>query len=236
MNLMQCIFTGPPRVGKSSYWQRLMGIMPKRLLASTDITSSEGTVRLNIQGNCGFAVSISELGWKKLQVEEEMQSFVGLITQQGGTICSPQFLNELFQTDAITTPEEIAPKKQILQAEATTMKVKPTNVNESYVHEAASIPNKPESSKPDSNSSLPGEIDSLAVEKKGIEKEYTLENVPTPSQVLEQSLIMMRQADATKSIDSASFFYILHRHWGSTRVSGTLASTNSRLQYCSHYV
>ena len=207
MNLMQCIFTGPPRVGKSSYWQRLMGIMPKRLLASTDITSSEGTVRLNIQGNCGFAVSISELGWKKLQVEEEMQSFVGLITQQGGTICSPQFLNELFQTDAITTPEETTPKKQILLAEATTMKVKPTNVNESYVHEAASVPKKPEISKPDSNASLPGEIDSLAVGRKDIEKEYTLENVPTPSQVLEQSLIMMRQADATKSIDSASFVY-----------------------------
>ena len=207
MNLMQCIFTGPPRVGKSSYLMRLMGIIPERLLASTDIISLEGTIRLNIQGSCGFAMHISELGWKKLQIEEEMQGFVGLITQHGGTIHTLQILDELFQSGNINIPTEPAPKKLILQAEPTKEVVKSTNIEKSYVHEATSAPTQQESSVSGSTSSLPDEADSLALETKDIEKEYTLENVPTPSQVLEQALITMRQADATKSIDSASFVY-----------------------------
>jgi len=37
MNAMQCIFTGPPHVGKSSFWQQVLGLIPERLMASTDI-------------------------------------------------------------------------------------------------------------------------------------------------------------------------------------------------------
>ena len=82
VNAMQCVFTGPPRVGKSSFWQRVLGIMPEKFMPSTDITSSDGPTRLDIRGSCGFAVNVSELEWKKLLVEEEMEGFVGLVTQQ----------------------------------------------------------------------------------------------------------------------------------------------------------
>ena len=83
LNMMQCVFTGIPRVGKSSFWKRLQGMMPDRVLASTDITSSEGSVRLDVRGSCGFVLQVSEHGWRKLQAEEEMEGFVALVTQQG---------------------------------------------------------------------------------------------------------------------------------------------------------
>ena len=82
VNVAQCVFTGPPRVGKSSFWKRLMGIIPEELIASTGITSEDGSVRLDIRGHCGFAVHISKLGWKKLQAEEELEAFVSLISHQ----------------------------------------------------------------------------------------------------------------------------------------------------------
>lgn len=69
----------------TSCWKRLLGIMPERLMPSTGITSSEGSVRLDIRGSCGFAVQFSKQGWKKLQAEEEFEGFVALVTQQGAT-------------------------------------------------------------------------------------------------------------------------------------------------------
>ena len=81
INVMQASFTGPPRVGKSSFWKRLLGIMPERYMASTDLTGEEGSVRLNVRGSCGFAVNVSKLDWKKIQAEEEFEAFIALITQ-----------------------------------------------------------------------------------------------------------------------------------------------------------
>ena len=83
LNMMQIVFTGIPRSGKSSFWKRLQGIIPERLLPSTDITSSEGSVRLDIRGSCGFVLHVSELAWRRIQAEEEMEGFVALVTQHG---------------------------------------------------------------------------------------------------------------------------------------------------------
>ena len=80
---MQCVFTGPPRVGKSSFWKRIQGIIPDKLLPSTDITSSDGSSRIDIRGSCGFSIHVSVQGWRKLQAEEEMEGFISLVTQQG---------------------------------------------------------------------------------------------------------------------------------------------------------
>ena len=81
INIMQVSFTGPPRVGKSSFWKRLLGTMPKKFIPSTDLTGEEGSVRLNVRGSCGFAVNVSKLDWKKIQAEEEFKAFITLITQ-----------------------------------------------------------------------------------------------------------------------------------------------------------
>ena len=67
--------------------------MPDRVLASTDITSSEGSVRLDVRGSCGFVLQVSEHGWRKLQAEEEMEGFVALVTQQGSPFQQQHYLS-----------------------------------------------------------------------------------------------------------------------------------------------
>ena len=207
MNAMQCVFTGPPRVGKSSFWQRVLGIMPEGLIASTDIISSEGSVRINIRGTCGFAVNMSALEWKKLLVEEEMEGFVALVTQ--GDILQHKLFQETLKASDV--------ESNVIQPVTMEETIKPIDVESSVMQpikkQQAPVKSS-ENLQPDD--SIQGEesealvIPSTTPEKEGqtvVEKHISNEATPSPSQVLEQALIMMRQAEVTKNIDSASFVY-----------------------------
>ena len=121
LNMMQCVLTGIPRVGKSSFLNRLQGIIPERLLPSTDITSFEGSVRLDIRGSCGFVLHISELGWRKLQAEEEMEGFIALVTQKGNpfqqeatgdVLRFPSIIGASEQSSASPSQETTVPKQE----------------------------------------------------------------------------------------------------------------------------
>ena len=208
MNAMQCIFTGPPRVGKSSFWQRVLGIIPERLMASTDITSSEGSVRINIRGTCGFAVHVSELEWKRLMVEEEMEGFVALVTQQGIILHQ-----KLFQEyKAIEVQLNVV--QPVTEQQATTISVENLQPDDMVKSEESNALHLSSTTSGTDNSMLDASAATHSVEslthKKGqnaVDHYTSNEDIPSPSQVLEQALIMMRQAEATKSIDSASFVY-----------------------------
>ena len=209
MNAMQCVFTGPPRVGKSSFWQRVLGIIPERLMASTDITSSEGSVRINIRGTCGFAVHVSELEWKKLMVEEEMEGFVALVTQQGDVLHHKLF-EETFQ--AINTESNVMQPVTKQQAPVKyPTNLQPHNMVKSEESDAMYLP--PTTSGRDTSifdaSAATHSVESLTHREgqNATEQHTSNKEMPSPSQVLEQALIMMRQAEATKNIDSASFVY-----------------------------
>ena len=208
MNAMQCIFTGPPRVGKSSFWQRVLGIIPERLMASTDITSSEGSVRINIRGTCGFAVHVSELEWKRLMVEEEMEGFVALVTQQGIVLHQ-----KLFQEyKAIEVQLNVV--QPVTKQQAATISVENLQPDDMVKSEESNALHLPSTTSGRDNSILDASAATHSVEslthKKGqnaVDHYTSNEEIASPSQVLEQALIMMRQAEATKSIDSASFVY-----------------------------
>ena len=208
---MQCVFTGLPRVGKSSFWKRLQGIIPDRLLPSTDITSSEGSVRLDVRGSCGFAVHVSELGWKKIQAEEEMDGFLSLITQQG------------------SFPEHLQPQKPLEGRNLTLVQDSPgkklgTETSDSndveIVKERSGLPISMDSSQikvtfpEDGKEKHPKTDVALELQYKTtakMEKTKDIQTVdlqlPSPSTVLEQALIKMRLAQVSVRIDSASFVF-----------------------------
>ena len=209
MNAMQCVFTGPPRVGKSSFWQRVLGIIPERLMASTDITSSEGSVRINIRGTCGFAVHVSELEWKKLMVEEEMEGFVALVTQQGDVLHHKLF-EETFQ--AINTESNVM--QPVTKQQAQVKNPANLQLDNMFKSEESNVMYLPPTTLGRDTSILDASADTHSVEslthregQNAVEQHTSIEEIPSPSQVLEQALIMMRQAEATKNIDSASFVY-----------------------------
>ena len=205
---MQCVFTGPPRVGKSSFWLRLLGIMPERLLPSTGITDTEGTVRLNIRGSCGFAVHVSEVGWKKLQFEEEMGGFLSLITQeQAASMPQPKLLQHQFAVASKTL--ERTPNQATFKAEVTSNMTTPalgsTGVAQvSKDHTTEGYSSSASLASPDSMRAIAQSSHALSVGDGAL---LAVQELPSPAQVLEQAFIMMRQAEATRNIDSASFVY-----------------------------
>ena len=204
LNMMQIVFTGSPRVGKSSFWKRLQGIIPKRLLPSTDITSSEGSVRLDIRGSCGFMIHVSELGWKKLQAEDEIEGFVSLVTQQGNP-----FQRDM---DLLTEGSEIS-TAQMNQPSATsrsqdgpqTPRQAPdyssqTKESGENVHEGSTNNIVQEENDISVGGSSNRELDSNKVV--GVHSDV---QIPSASAVLHQALINLRQTELSNRIDSASF-------------------------------
>ena len=209
LNVMQCVFTGPPRTGKSSFWKRLLGIMPEKLLPSTGITDAEGTVRLNIRGSCGFAVHVSEVGWKKLKVEEEMKSFVTIVTQEQESQPQPQKLQQ-----SVSAANELpgsTPNQAMLKKVkgASNMAIptvdKDTGKVQVYLDHTTHDDTTGASLVP--SDSLRTTLPTSHAFSVGYRASQALSDFPSPSQVLEQALIMMRHAEATRNIDSASFVY-----------------------------
>ena len=212
--MMQCVFTGIPRVGKSSFWKRLQGMMPNRVLASTDITSSEGSVRLDVRGSCGFVLQVSEHGWRKLQAEEEMEGFVALVTQQG----SP-FQQQAIQ-DYLSVPitagagqqsnvqsrlsqETTLPKQEGQPSVQQREQAQPLTQKEEGVHErpmesASAHKGKEGTSQ---GSTTDGEAEKGGIGAPGVKEGQLL----SASAVLKKALISMRQTELSKRIDSASY-------------------------------
>ena len=209
---MQCVFTGPPRVGKSSFWERVLGILPEKLIPSTDIISSERNARISIRGSCGFAVDVSEVKWRKLLFEEEMEGFVALVTRPGDML----YQNLLkARNDSGTQLTNTVPQQQT--AEATPNEAQPdtsvkSDVSDVSVKSDVSVVSSHMSETVSSiSSTFPLAEDEESLLQRGRmdtgEQQIAVQNLPSPSQVLEQALITMRQAEATKNIDSASFVY-----------------------------
>ena len=207
LNMMQIVFTGIPRVGKSSFWQRLQGIIPKRLLPSTDITSSEGSVRLDIRGSCGFMIHVSELGWKKLQAEDEIEGFVSLVTQQGnpfqrdmgllseGNELSTAQINSGDQTSA--TSRSPGGPQIPRQASDYSSQTKESGEN---LHESSTNNIVQEENDISVGGSSNRELDSNKTV--GVHSDV---QIPSASAVLHQALINLRQTELSNRIDSASF-------------------------------
>ena len=204
---MQCVFTGPPRVGKSSFWERLQGIIPDRLLPSTDITSFEGCTRLDVRGSCGFSVHISEQGWRKVQAEEEMEGFISLVTQQGNP----------FAQESIKGPDEMwnqsGVHKEVQEdTESVGRKQNDVSITEHIMPRLEDSSHTKEDHGKNAHTlnvqedvSLPADDNSDIVQKMVDEFKVSKQPLPSASAVLNQALINMRRAQISNRMDSASY-------------------------------
>ena len=198
LNMMQIVVTGIPRGGKSSFWKRLQGIIPDRLLPSTDITSSEGSVRLDIRGSCGFVLHVSELGWRRLQAQEEMQGFIALVTQHGN----------LFQQESLQESLSIPSTTRIgEQSSAINETVSPKpQVQPDMKQSQQSQPEAPEKS-PSLNqeTNMASSTDGVSP-RESITVHGNIEGqFPSASNVMNKALISMKQMELSRKIDSASY-------------------------------
>ena len=228
---MQIVFTGIPRAGKSSFWQRLQGIIPERLLPSTDITSSEGSVRLDIRGSCGFVLHVSELVWRRLLAEEEMEGFVSLVTQHGhlfqveSSQGLPSTTGQSRTTDINSTSQKAEGLPKVQQSESGTLEKSSTTDTDSVQpkpeqphvlqpqqqstkekdtsERSAEAPT--ESSSPGQGEGSQGPTDT-GTHKVIIQIPGQIKGqLPSASTVMNKALIRLKQIQLSKKIDSASY-------------------------------
>ena len=210
LNMMQIVFTGIPRGGKSSFWKRLQGIIPDRLLPSTDITSSEGSVRLDIRGSCGFVLHVSELGWRRLRAQEEMEGFIALVTQHGNlfqqeslqeSLSIPSTTRTGEQSSAIDTDNEpVSPQSQVQPDMKHSQQSQPQTVKETVASEAPE-----ESPSLDQETNMASSTDGVSP-RDSITVHGNIEGqLPSASNVMNKALISMKQMELSRKIDSASY-------------------------------
>ena len=210
LNMMQIVFTGIPRGGKSSFWKRLQGIIPDRLLPSTDITSSEGSVRLDVRGSCGFVLHVSELGWRRLQAQEEMEGFIALVTQHGNlfqqeslqeSLSIPSTTRTGEQSSAIDTDNEpVSPQSQVQPDMKQGQQSQPQTVKETVASEALE-----ESPSLDQETNMASSTDGVSPRESITVHGNIEDQLPSASNVMNKTLISMKQMELSRKIDSASY-------------------------------
>ena len=216
INIMQTVFTGPPRVGKSSFWKRLLGMMPERHMPSTDIISEEGNVRLDIRGSCGFTVNVSKLDWKKLQAEEEFDAFVALVTQTQDA-SKFEIVKHFVKKDLTSNLTKSSDQPQtnasvdIKQGSgAHTNQTSPTNtaINTSRITSSSKkVTSDPKSKTREPHSDSITTTSPSTISSKSSETVSFNAKVVTPSTVLQQAMLAMKRAEVTRNVDSMSFVY-----------------------------
>ena len=178
--------------------------MPDRVLASTDITSSEGSVRLDVRGSCGFVLQVSEHGWRKLQAEEEMEGFVALVTQQGSPFQQQAIQDYLSVTNTAGAGQQSNVQSSLLQE--TTL---PKQEGQPSVQQGKQA--QPLTQKEERVHERPMESASAHKGKEGTSQGSSTDGetkegqLPSASAVLKKALISMRQTELSKRIDSASY-------------------------------
>ena len=176
--------------------------MPETLMASTGITGEDGSVRLDIRGQCGFAVHISELGWKKLQAEEELAGFVSLISQQ--------YTSTTFEEDS-SEKEDTAEKVESVITK--TNDVKMQNISRSDLKRSKiielNISNMPDTVISTNTTDVEFKPTETYESETPISKSDVTSDMElgAPLEVFDKAMFAMRQAEVSKSIDSASFVY-----------------------------
>ena len=74
---MSCVFSGPPRSGKTTVMKRLKGqnVDVTKLTTSTDIIDERGPVRIDIMPSCNV---VTDQHWVEMEESDEVQAFLNL--------------------------------------------------------------------------------------------------------------------------------------------------------------
>ena len=75
---MSCVFSGPPRSGKTTVMKRLKGqrVDVEKITKSTDIMDERGPVRIDIMPSCNV---VTDQHWVEMEENDEVQAFLNLI-------------------------------------------------------------------------------------------------------------------------------------------------------------
>ena len=118
---MNCVFSGPPRVGKSTLLEKLMGREPMKRFPSTGIFGTKGIVRVELKPS--FSI-ITDQEWHEMQEEDEVDAFITLTIIPDKEESDPSSSEDVIPTSKDITSETIFPAD-----ESTPMETSPTSTS-----------------------------------------------------------------------------------------------------------
>ena len=107
---MSCVFSGPPRAGKTTVVKRLKGqdVDTNEITASTGVVDERGVVRIDFIPSSNV---VTDQDWVEMEEDDEVQAFLNLtiIPQQAGSDEDLDFANE---DSEIPQPPNISPQTE----------------------------------------------------------------------------------------------------------------------------
>ena len=185
---MSCVFSGPPRSGKTTVVKRLKGqkVDVKQLTPSTGILDERGTVRLDIVPSCNI---VTDQYWAEMEEDDEVQAFLNLTiipkSQFDDNIISKKSVS-INQAENEENYEPVPESKPSVQKLETSVSL-PTE------------PQQPESvvtSMPSIKHDIP------------IRTVHTTDHLPSPRDVLHQAQVHSQQIRATKRLCKRHFLHL----------------------------
>ena len=194
---MSCVFSGPPRSGKTTVVKRLKGqkVDVTKPTPSTGILDERGTVRLDIVPSCNI---VTDQHWTEMEEDDEVQAFLNLTiipkSQFDDKIITPKStgINQEQNEEVYVPVPEFQPGAKS-NVEDKSLYTEPLQ-NESVLH-SEPLQNDVPSTKPDISN-----IPSTAIR--------TDDHLPSPKDVLHQAQIHSQQIRATKRLCKRHFLHL----------------------------
>ena len=189
---MNCVFSGPPRSGKTTVMKRLKGqkVDVKKLTTSTDIIDERGPVRMDIMPSCSI---VTDQHWVEMEENDEVQAFLNLtiIPNTSDVVTNAKEFEETSRRDKVSEEQDKIVETQTDNAhiEVDALEDEPKNERNSESLEHSSV-------SPIKHSSLQGaEYIDLA----------SSHPLPSPQNVLKQAQHHSQQIRATRQLCKRHF-------------------------------
>ena len=192
---MNCVFSGPPGVGKSTLLERLMGREPKEHPLSTGIFGTKGIVRVDLKPSSSI---VTDQEWYEMQEEDEVDAFLTL------TILPDIPSSEDTMSDSASQEND----------SMLTIPVSPTNtstVDTSALDKSSLTEQSISSTNP---SEIPAKKSSTNLSSKESEivnlgaSDIDRNQLPDPIAVLRKAMQHRRQIEATRNLKKRRFLYL----------------------------
>ena len=217
---MNCVFSGPPRVGKSTLLERLMGRQPKEHPPSTGIVGNEGIFRIDLKPSYNI---VTDEEWSEMQEEDEVHAFLTLTMLPTSVSVTSEVKTEKIEFNK-TPVQKIMTEGQYTTSTSKSAELPSVDISETPTREnPTTYSNSMGTELPSTDLLSETPTDSKVVRKRvneSTEEPQPTEKImdsatnighdklPAPEQILRKALQHNKQIEATRKLRKRHFLYL----------------------------
>ena len=215
---MNCVFSGPPHVGKSTLLERLMGRESMKMFPSTGIFGTKGIVRVELKPS--FSI-ITDQEWHEMQEKDEVDAFLTLTiipdpsSSEDVIPSSKGVTHEIISSADESTPMDTSPilTSVVDRSNETSMDLTKETTSDSNEMSSEHEETPASSASTNVSSSESELVKEYKESKKTATSQVILSKndcsqLPKPIMVLQKAMQHRRQIEATKKLRKRHFLYL----------------------------